>query len=93
MDLTATHRTTHQAGPTARRDHHSRQWLVLVGVLALLLAAGTHAAPQPMYFNHIGMLQGLSQNTVMAVRQVLAMRSTLVPRERVPWRVDGEEVP
>ena len=69
MDLTATHRTTHRAGPTARRDHHSRQWLVLVGVLALLLAARAHAAPQPMYFNHIGMLQGLSQNTVMAARQ------------------------
>jgi len=30
---------------------------------------------------------------VMAVRPVLAMRSTLVPRERVPWRVDSEVVP
>ncbi len=30
---------------------------------------------------------------VISVRQVLAMRSTLVPRERVPWRVDCEVVP
>ncbi len=29
---------------------------------------------------------------VTSVRQVLAMRSTLVPRERVPWRVSCEEV-
>jgi hypothetical protein len=29
----------------------------------------------------------------VAVRQVLAMYSTLVPREAVPWRVDYEAIP
>jgi hypothetical protein len=30
---------------------------------------------------------------VTTVRQILAMRSTLVPRDRVSWRVDYERVP
>ena len=34
-----------------------------------LLSAGAQAAGQPMFFSHIGMLQGLSQNTVMTVLQ------------------------
>ena len=29
----------------------------------------------------------------VAARQVLAMRSTLVPREHVAWRVDYEVIP